>query len=134
MAWGKKKWKSKKQFDGVRVTGFFKTKTKGLYVGKTLGNGDGLMELRKLCKQAADQEKELVFFLRYWPDDDDGDKPKFSLSASIDTPRPKGKDIEETEDDPDVDEEEAEEEEDEPEEKPKAKAKKADDGEDPNPF
>lgn len=144
MAKNWKKGKGKK-FDGVRITGLFKGKSKGNYNGML--KAEDLGDLRKLLKSAADQEKGVVFFLKRWEDVEEG-QPLFSLSAAVAQPKKKSKDIEETDDDPEDDDEDDDSEEsddDEAEEEPKPKPKKEgkkpkpaeekdDDGEDDNPF
>jgi hypothetical protein len=120
----------------VNITFAKPTKKPGLYVGKTYG--DNLLALRKLCKAAADQEKEVVVFVKYFPAKGDKDKA-YGISVAIDEPgKGKGKPI-----DDDDDPEETEEVEEEPEEKPKVVKKVVkkkpvqesdDDPEDANPF
>lgn len=71
-----------KKGKGTRVTGLFKTKRQGLYVGKM--RAEEIKGLRVLLKKAADESKEIAVFM-YKNDAEDG-KPLFSLKADINEP------------------------------------------------
>lgn len=80
MAWGNKGKSSggtKKSTTSVRLTGLFKTKKKGLLVGKL--REEDVKGLAKLVKKALTDEKEIVIFA-YREEDD---KRLYSLSADI---------------------------------------------------
>lgn len=79
MAWGNKGKSSgkAKSATSVRLTGLFKTKKKGLLVGKL--REEDVRGLAKLVKKALTDEKEIVIFA-YREEDD---KRLYSLSADI---------------------------------------------------
>ena len=86
MAYGNKGYKNKGAGKGVRLTGLFKTKRNGLYVGSV--NEEKIAELVQLIKKATKEEKEIVLFL--WKSKYD-DGPKFTLQADLQNDyKPKG--------------------------------------------
>ena len=79
MAWsGKSKNKSKGTM--VRLTGLFRTKTRGLFVGGV--DGENLDKLIARIKKARGEGKGLVVFL--WKNEDtEGNQPKYTLNADV---------------------------------------------------
>lgn len=102
---------SKKKGTSVRLTGLFKTKRRGLWVGSVTD----LDEMKGKIKQAIAEEKGLVFFLWRNEDAEDG-TPAYTISMDVSSDedgskkksKPKRKPVE---DDEDEDEDEPEEEE-----------------------
>ena len=94
-----------KKGKGVRVTGLFKTKRQGLYVGGI--NDEKLAELIALIKQAKAADKEITVFM--WKSKF-SDGPLFSLTMDLAQDknergsRPKRRPIEDDDDDNDQDE------------------------------
>lgn len=87
----------KKQGTGLRLTGFFKTKRPGLFVG-SISNKD-LAPLIDKIKSAKGKELGLTFFL--WKNDKQGG-PLMSLNVDLERPqseRPKRRPIEEDDED-----------------------------------
>lgn len=70
---------------GVRLTGLFKTKRQGLYVGSV--NEEKLQELIALIKKAKGEDKEITVFL--WKSKFQ-EGPLFSLNMDIAQDKPKG--------------------------------------------
>lgn len=104
MAWGgKKNYSGKgKKSKGTRITGLFKTKRKGLYVGRM--RSEEIKGIRVLLKKAADEGKEVAVFM-YKNEVEEG-KPLFSLKADIQTDfKGKKKSNDDFEDDVDGEEE-----------------------------
>lgn len=80
------KFRSKKKGMSVRLTGLFKTKRRGLWVGSVTE----LDAMKSKIKTAIAEDKGLVFFL--WKnDDEDGPAYTISMDVSQDEDRPKGK-------------------------------------------
>lgn len=71
--------KKKGNDNGVRLTGLFKTKRPGCYVGKM--RAEEIKPLRMLLKKAVDTEKDIAVFL--YKNDNPGDGPLFSLKAAL---------------------------------------------------
>ena len=79
MAFGKGGFRGKKNSDnGVRMTGLFKTKKRGCYVGKM--RAEEIKPLRLLLKKAIETEKDVAVFLYK---NEEGDGPLFSLKAAL---------------------------------------------------
>ena len=71
-----------KKFTSAKLTGLFKTKTRGLAVGGV--EGEYLDALIEKIKDAKKKDRGLTFFL--WRNEPDEDKPKqapFSLSVDV---------------------------------------------------
>jgi len=93
----------------TRLTGLFKTKTRGLYTGTV--KDEWLDNLVNTIRKAKKEDKGVVFFL--WKVDDEDSKASFNLNADVATPyegkkgygKPKRKPIELDDDDDDNDEE-----------------------------
>lgn len=66
----------KKKGTSVRLTGMFKTKRRGLYVGSVTE----IDEMKSRIKTAIAEDKGLVFFL--WKNDDE-DGPAYTLSMDV---------------------------------------------------
>ena len=78
--------KAKKKGTSVRLTGLFKTKRRGLWVGSVTE----LDPMKDKIRKAIADEKGLVFFL--WKnEDEDGPAYTLSMDVSSDEDRPKGK-------------------------------------------
>lgn len=76
----------KKKGTSVRLTGMFKTKRRGLWVGSVTE----IDEMKSKIKTAIAEDKGLVFFL--WKnEDEDGPAYTLSMDVSQDEDRPKGK-------------------------------------------
>lgn len=73
------KFKGKGKKKGVRLTGLFRTKRKGLYVGKVRADEE-LSALKKLIKKAEAEGSDLTMFV--WKNKDE-DGPAFTLVADI---------------------------------------------------
>lgn len=84
MAYGNRRG-GKPQGSSVRLTGLFKTKRNGLYVGSI--NGEKIEELVALIKKALKQEKDITLFL--WKSKYD-DGPRFSVNMDLAQDRPQG--------------------------------------------
>jgi len=78
MAWNGKQG-GNKGGKGTRITGLFKTKRAGLYVGKM--RAEEIKGVRVLLKKAADESKEVAVFM-YKNDAEEG-KPLFSLKCDV---------------------------------------------------
>jgi len=78
--------KSKKKGTSLRLTGLFKTKRRGLWVGSVTE----LDEMKAKFKAALAEDKGLVFFL--WKNEDE-DGPAYTISMDVqqDDDRPRGK-------------------------------------------
>jgi hypothetical protein len=104
MAYGK----SKGNYSGVKATGLFATKRKGLYVGTI--SPEKVEEVVALIKKALKQERGITAFL--WKSKYE-DGPKFSLSLDVAQERndrgakPKRKPIEDDDEEEDSDSEES---------------------------
>jgi len=85
MAYGNRQGGGKPQGSSVRLTGLFKTKRNGLYVGSL--NAEKIEELVVLIKKALKTEKDLTVFL--WKSKYD-DGPKFSVNMDLAQDRPQG--------------------------------------------
>lgn len=80
MAWGNKGKSNGKKKSGARLTGLFKSKKKGLLVGKM--RQEEIEGLVKVIKQARADEKEIVIFA-YRNTDDDSDTRLYNLSCDV---------------------------------------------------
>lgn len=105
----------KKKGTSVRLTGMFKTKRRGLWVGSVTE----IDEMKSKIKTAIAEDKGLVFFL--WKnEDEDGPAYTLSMDVSQDEDRPKGKPFKKRKpvEDDDEDQDEESEEKDDDEEVP----------------
>jgi len=100
--------KKKKKGTSVRLTGLFKTKRRGLFVGSVTE----LDDMKSKIKQAIADEKGLVFFL--WRNDPEEEGPAYTLSMDVsqDEDRPKKKQRPEPEDEDEDDDDDEEKDED----------------------
>lgn len=71
---------------GVRVTGFFRTRTPGLWTGRARA-GEEVERLMEVLNEAAESGQDVAFFLRRR---NDGNGIEFSLGAQIDDGQRRG--------------------------------------------
>lgn len=101
--------RGKKKGTSLRLTGLFKTKKRGLFVGSVDADSDQMSGLIDKIKAAKADEKGLVCFL--WRNDPDEEGPAYTLSMDVSQddyegrPKKKRKPVEDDDDESDEDEE-----------------------------